>query len=545
MRIVFSLLTVLPLVVVTPAYTADIALTHVNLVDVEKLQIRPAQTVLIKDGLIADVLPAGKRLPKGYTEVNLAGKYLLPGLIDAHVHHATVPEGSDNQVITRQRLHKLLRGGVTSVRDMGGDVRVLAGLKRSAQLDLIPSPDIYYSVILGGRLFFNDPRTVASALGEKPGDTDWMRAVNSDTDFAALMQRTLGTGASGIKIYATVPSTVVSKLAEAAKQAGLKVWSHAFIGPDTPQSVVEAGVEVISHVPDLSAQVIENYVAWRRKNATIPQAEHDASFQPERYSQLLQSMQQHGTILDATLTVFEKYRHTGSNREVMYQHGIFLTRLAHQHGIRISAGTDSVDDKAAFPLLHHELQLLVKQGGLTPAEAIQAATLHSALAIGIADSVGTIASGKKANLLVLDQDPFADINNSRSIAHVLKNGRFIYRGDDSRLPFSSARKAGGMLWLSGQLGNFPGTMTLAGSDISSQMTQAMQNIMAVLQEHNLTPADISKCSLMLADMDDWAKASDIYRTFFREPLPARSAFAASGLALNAKVEIECVAGLGN
>ena len=81
------------------------------------------------------------------------------------------------------------------------------------------------------------------------------------------------------------------------------------------------------------------------------------------------------------------------------------------------------------------------------------------------------------------KNPFDDISNSSDIAHVLKNGRFVYRGDDSRLPFSAARKADGMLWLSGQIGNFPGTMTLAGNDITSQMTQAMDNIMAVLQQH--------------------------------------------------------------
>ena len=225
----------------------------------------------------------------------------------------------------------------------------------------------------------------------------------------------------------------------------------------------------------------------------------------------------------------------------MWQHGIFLTKLALKHGITLAAGTDAFDDAAPLPMLHHELQLLVELAGLTPAQALQAATLNSAKAIGIAAKTGSVAVGKVANLLIVNADPFADIRHSSDIAHVIKNGRFVYRGDDSRLPFSAAREAGGMLWLSGQIGNFPGTMTLAGADIESQMTQAMQNIMAVLQEHQLTEKDVTKCTLMLADIADWAKASEIYKGYFAAPLPARSAFAASGLALNAKVEIECVA----
>ncbi|MGP9799585.1 amidohydrolase family protein [Rheinheimera sp. NSM] len=526
-----------------PALAAKIALTNVNLADVESLTVKPDQAILLHDDKISAILSGSQRVPADYVQIDLTGKYVLPGLIDAHVHHATEPEGYNNAAITRQRLQKLLRGGVTSVRDMAGDVRVLAGLKRSAQLDLIQAPDIYYAVILGGPEFFSDPRTAAAAKGETPGDTDWMRSVDDNTDFDALMQRALGTGASGIKIYADVPASKVRQLAAAAKKAGIKVWSHAYIGPDKPSAVVAAGVEAISHVPDLSAEVIPAYKAWRRKDGTISEAVKTASFDSNNYHSLLRSIQQQGIVLDATLTVFEQHRDKGPNRELMFQHGIFLTKLAVQYGIAIAAGTDAFDDAAPLPELHHELKLLVKLAGLTPAQALQAATLNSAKAIGIDDEVGTVSVAKKANLLILNTNPFDDISNSSDIAHVLKNGRFVYRGDDNRLPFSAARKADGMLWLSGQIGNFPGTMTLAGADIESQMMQTMDNIMAVLQEHQLTAQNVTKCTLMLADINDWAKASEIYKGYFAAPLPARSAFAASGLALNAKVEVECIASL--
>ena len=85
-------------------------------------------------------------------------------------------------------------------------------------------------------------------------------------------------------------------------------------------------------------------------------------------------------------------------------------------------------------------------------------------------------------------------------------------------------------------------MTLAGEDIETQMTQAMKNIGAVLQEYDLGYNDIVKCTLMLADIKDWPAANKAYKPFFQS-LPARSAFATSGLALNAKVEVECSAEL--
>jgi enamine deaminase RidA (YjgF/YER057c/UK114 family) len=98
------------------------------------------------------------------------------------------------------------------------------------------------------------------------------------------------------------------------------------------------------------------------------------------------------------------------------------------------------------------------------------------------------------------------------------------------------------LWLSGQLGNLPTTKVLASQTIEGQMKQTMDNIGLVLQEYDLNYEDIAKCTLMLADISDWPIANQVYTPYFTQ-LPARSAFATSGLALGAKVEIECVAEL--
>lgn len=528
------------------ASAQTVLLENITLVDVKDLQLKAGQTVALDGDRISAIYATGsKKRPADSTVLDMKGLYALPGLIDAHVHHATEPEGGDNATVTQQRLSALLRGGVTSVRDMGGDVRVLTGLKRQAELDLIQSPDIYYSVIIGGPEFFSDPRTVASARGKTTGDTDWMRSVNSQTDFGALMLRTLGTGATGIKIYAKVPAELMPKLSAAAKKHGVRVWAHAYVGPAKPADAVQAGVEVISHAPDLAATVISSYENWRRKDLPVSEEVKKASFDGANYLPLLTQMKQQGTMLDATLTIFHQLQQRNLNAAAIYQHGVLLTRLAHQQGIKIVAGTDYLTDKAGldYPMVHQEMQLLVEQAGLTPLEAIQAATLHGAEAIGIADQVGSLEAGKKANLMILSADPTKSISNSRQISHVIKNGQFVYRGDDSRLPFSSARAVNGVLYLSGQLGNFPGTMALNGQTIESQMQQAMQNIGSVLQEHKLGFDAVFKCTLMLADIKEWPAANKVYIQYFKAPLPARSAFAASGLALGAKVEVECMAQL--
>jgi len=525
-------------------WAQTIVLENINVIDVQSLEVINNQSLIIKNNMIQEVVPKKKiHAKKGDIVLDMTDKYVMPGLIDSHVHHATVPDSNDNDEITRTRLRHLLRGGVTSVRDMGGDTRVLSSLKRRAEIGAIQSPDIYYSVIIGGQEFFSDPRTVASALGHTPGEVDWMRAVDENTDFDAVMLRALGTGATGIKIYAKVPANVIQMLSAAAKKHGLKVWAHAFVGPDKPRESVNAGVETLSHAADFSAEVVDHFYELRRKGQHITASQQAESFELDHYLPLINDMKKNATILDATMTVFERTKEKrGKRGELMHQWSQTFTKLAHENGVKVAAGTDGSSDyfNMDYPLVHHEMQLLVSDAGFSPLEAIQAATLNGAQVIGINDQYGEVAAGKVANLVILDKDPSVDIKNTLAIAHVIKNGEFVYLGDDVKLPFTAARVSGDTLWLSGQLGNLPTTMALISDDVEKQMTQAMKNIGVILQAHNLDYNDIVKCTLMLADIDDWQAANKAYTPFFTQ-LPVRSAFATNGLALGAKVEVECVA----
>jgi 2-iminobutanoate/2-iminopropanoate deaminase len=100
---------------------------------------------------------------------------------------------------------------------------------------------------------------------------------------------------------------------------------------------------------------------------------------------------------------------------------------------------------------------------------------------------------------------------------------------------------GPLLFLSGQIGVLPGTTTLAPGGISPEAKQTMENIRDVLARHGATMKDVVKCTVFLADMKDWGAFNEVYREFFSAPYPARSAFGATGLAMGARTEVECVA----
>jgi reactive intermediate/imine deaminase len=109
------------------------------------------------------------------------------------------------------------------------------------------------------------------------------------------------------------------------------------------------------------------------------------------------------------------------------------------------------------------------------------------------------------------------------------------------LPFSEAVRVGNIVYLSGQVGIVPGTTKLVEGGITAETRQALQNIKTTLENHGYSMNDLVKCTAMLADIAEWPAFNDVYKTFFSEHFPARSAFGASGLALKARVEIECIA----
>lgn len=115
------------------------------------------------------------------------------------------------------------------------------------------------------------------------------------------------------------------------------------------------------------------------------------------------------------------------------------------------------------------------------------------------------------------------------------------QGAALKLPFSEAVRAGGFLILSGQIGNLPGTRELVPGGIVAESRQMMDNIQAALARHGASMDDVVKCTVFLADMAEWPAFNEIYASYFPNHFPARSALGANGLALGARVELECMA----
>ncbi|MFT5135549.1 MAG: 2-iminobutanoate/2-iminopropanoate deaminase [Arenicella sp.] len=117
--------------------------------------------------------------------------------------------------------------------------------------------------------------------------------------------------------------------------------------------------------------------------------------------------------------------------------------------------------------------------------------------------------------------------------------------DSGALPFSEAVRVGQTLYLSGQVGLDSSTGKLAVGGIKGEANQTLENIKRVLEKHGAGMSNVVKCTVMLADISEWATFNEVYVTFFKPPMPARSAFGANGLAIDSRVEVECIAVIPN
>jgi imidazolonepropionase-like amidohydrolase len=389
-------------------------------------------TVIIRNDMIEAIGPLKEiPIPDSAVVFNYSGKFLIPGLIDTHVHLATEPTKEDSRVRTEKDLKEMLLSGITSVRDMAGDARALASLSRDAGLDEIISPDIYYSALMAGPAFFIDPRTHQSSQGGIAGAMPYMQAVTDSTDLTIAVAEAKGTGATGIKLYAELSASLAKKITTEAHRQHMLVWSHANLDEASPIDVVNAGVNSISHAAMISGWNSRNVPAACLKPG-LNKIYWDSVFTSLQVDGLIDAMLAHKTILDATtLTYQEAATDTSMPQKrrlawlAMYEMGKRFTRLALKKGIPVSAGTD-LDDRR---FVQREMKLLVKECAFTPMQALVCATKNGAITLGIDDTTGTIEKGKVADLVLLSANPAQDIENIDKVELVIKNGRLFNPGD--------------------------------------------------------------------------------------------------------------------
>lgn len=393
-----------------------VAYVHATLIDTTSGTVSQDMAIVTRGARIVEVRPSKDVSVNSAQEiVDVHDRYVMPGLVNTHVHTATLAVPA----VAKAYLRRELYSGVTTVRDMAGDVRLLSELKREAEFDEIPSPDIFYVALMAGPSFFLDPRTHDAARGRIAGQVPWMQAITEQTDLPLAIAAARGTGATAVKIYADLSATLVKRITAEAHRQHLLVWSHAAVFPALPSDIADAGVDVISHACLLGYQFSDPPLPTYedKTRVDVSRVSHAGS----AMGTLLENIRRRGIILDATVYVYVSGETPSSScsGDLSSQ----LTRLAFQAGIPISAGTDDDPDwRDPDSALDDELALLVSKVGMTPAEALRSATVIGARAAGQENEAGSIAAGKLANLVVLTRNPLADIANLRSVYMVIKHG---------------------------------------------------------------------------------------------------------------------------
>jgi len=202
-----------------------------TLIDASAGAPRPNMAIVTSGERISALLPASDfHAQSGQEIVNVGGRFIIPGLINTHVHLATLADPP----VAKAYLRRELYSGVTAVRDMAGDVRLLSELKREAAAGEIIAPDIYYVAMMAGPGFFVDPRTHDAARGLIAGQVPWMQAITPETNLPLAIAEARGTGATAIKLYADLPAALVRSITEEAHRQQLRVWAHAAVFPALP-----------------------------------------------------------------------------------------------------------------------------------------------------------------------------------------------------------------------------------------------------------------------------------------------------------------------
>jgi imidazolonepropionase-like amidohydrolase len=408
-----------------------------------------AVTVVRGDRILCAGAAGECPVPRGAKAIDAQGRYLIPGLIDSHVHLLFLTNGSATEELGLD-LRDLLAQGVTTVRDMGNSPVAL--LSRVAGFDA--APRVYaMQLVAGRRFFFNGIRPTVTDRGivyrQPPALTmQWLGwtpiQFNREDDPDAVVAAARNAGAMGLKLYAQLDSMSVRRLTLAAHRAGMPVWGHTWVQPASVGEESAAGMDGVVHAAGLAGELFspderDSLVNDGDLQAATAKVATAASARDPRVLATLDSMAARGTMLEPTLDATRhslasfdaRARHVPSLQEgyvrAAAQFGVEVTREAVRRGVRISAGSDHVayGPVSERPSVFGELRLLVDSIALSPTAALLAATRDAARAIGgePGRQIGTIEAGHYADLVLLSRNPLENIDNLESVEWVMRGGR--------------------------------------------------------------------------------------------------------------------------
>jgi hypothetical protein len=439
-------------------FPASLVIQNVNVVDVDKAVVMANRDVLISSGEIRQVVSTGtlRTLPDT-TVMDAAGGFLIPGLMDMHAHlrGGTLP----GWVTTDWFMPLLLAHGVTGVRDMTSDCDN-------------PGPTIVCldqmlawrrQVEIGERL---GPRLLA--LSTSRVSPPWDREI-SEREARDFVGRAVDRGAHLIKIYQSLSPVSFARIMREARQHRIAVGGHIRLRV-TITEASNQGLRSMEHARDFLFDCFPGSAEFRRTSRSLdpPTAviqamvrDHDTATCDQVFRTMVANdtwyVPTHMTrrfeayagdpelrrdvrlryvpdwlrrdwLSDADATVRRDATPAGARaRTDFYLKGLTITGAAHRAGVRTLLGTDA-GDSFVFPgsSVHDELDELVA-AGLSPAAALRAATLSAADFLGMAATYGSVAPGKRADLVLVSANPLDDIANVRSIRVVILGGRVLNR----------------------------------------------------------------------------------------------------------------------
>jgi imidazolonepropionase-like amidohydrolase len=375
-----------------------LVLNHANVVNIRSGKIQHDAAVVIMGDKITAITPSRSvSIPTSARVVNARNGYLIPGLWDMHVHS----EG-DERV-----LRLMLAAGITGIRDMGGDVHKLADAKANVEAGNWSGP----RVVFAGPLLNGPP-------GESDSDS-WI--LHSPEEARSAVHSLSRLRVDFIKVHDRLARDVYFAIAAAAKENNLPFVGHVPASV-TPIEASDAGQASIEHFEFLPKACVSLLGARAESPDHIP-----TECAPPAIESMLRHLAQNGTWLDPTLQSFRyfaptQWKQISENfREIAGQ-----IRSAHVHMMAGTDWSDFLQSRGALPgwCLHDELELWVA-AGFTPLQALQAATLNPAIFLGLEDSLGSIETGKTANLLLVRGNPLVDIKNTRKIIAVIARGVLV------------------------------------------------------------------------------------------------------------------------
>ena len=429
-----------------------------QLFDSVKAELRRVDAVVIQGERILRVVPFAERftVPRGAQVIDTRGKFIIPGLIDAHAHLVHIL--SSAHLTGDQILPFYLANGVTSVRDVGDEV-VAEALVASHSRN---HPDSSPRVFLGSALVDSDP-PYHRLIG---------RAVRTPEEVPPFVDDMLKWGVHTFKIYVGTERSVGKKVIEEAHRHGKWVTGH--LGKYRAQDAVEDGIDSLEHISSVFDFVLpedrpvmptlqergryssQELAELRRK---VQAAEAEADLEHPRVQNLIEKLVLWKVAVNPTLVVFrnwmllrdlpevyenpdvaampkslrevwsESSRATAPTpeslplRQQIFRKQQELTGRLFRSGVSLLVGTDA--PVAFCPpgfAVHQELALLV-EAGVTPAAALQMATLKNAQTLPERERLGSIEAGRLADLVILDANPLAEIGNSRKIHKVIRGGK--------------------------------------------------------------------------------------------------------------------------